>query len=424
MHECISELDVSLFHGNPADVVDRLDGNVYTIHTATGRYGIERNNELYEKDVTFVQGDGLRRCENPRNGWSTAVEDWITSEPFDKPDNIETIDSNVTISEIEEMYDIIPQKTEVPTGGRQSALEQLSSFCNSPEYWGHISEPTREKGVSDLSTYLRFGCLSIREVYQRVSESLSGQDKNAIQSRLFWNLHYQQKLLDWAGWMEKAVNPELRQMGTYDEKKWTRFKNGNTGYPMVDAAIRQLTQTGWLNFRNRAMLATFHTNLLNLPWKTGADWLYYHLIDADPGINYTQWQSQTSKVGTNLYRIYNPRKQVRDSDTSTEWIQKWVPELRGFPEHHLDKPEKAPLPVQQSCGIIIGEDYPLPVVEYEGARSKARRRLEQCEAAAVKALEDPEVRKRASLSARGRGRQPDIESLKQDSTQQSLSDFS
>jgi deoxyribodipyrimidine photo-lyase len=424
MHECLDELDISLFHGNPAEVVSSLDGDVYTIHTATGRYGVERNKELYDAGVTFVQGDGLRRCENPRNGWSDAIEEWLTDDTFDKPDCIEPVESEVSIEWVEDEYDISSQKEQVPTGGRRAALDQLHEFCDSPEYWGHISEPTRERGVSDLSTYLRFGCLSIRETYQRVSERLSGHDKNAIQSRLFWNLHYQQKLLDWPGWMDEAVNPELRQMGTPDENKWTRFKNGRTGYPMVDAAVRQLTNTGWLNFRNRALLATFHSNLLNLPWKQGADWLYYHLIDADPGINYTQWQSQTSRVGTNLYRIYNPRKQVRDSDEATEWIQEWVPELRGFPEQHLDQPEKTPLSVQESCGIIIGEDYPLPVVEYEAARSRARRRLEQREAAAVEALEDPEVREWASLSARGRGRQPDVESLKQDSTQQSLADFS
>jgi len=152
--------------------------------------------------------------------------------------------------------------------------------------------------------------------------------------------------------------------------------------------------------------------------------LYYHLIDADPGINYTQWQSQTSRVGTNLYRIYNPRKQVRDSEQAEHWIRTWVPELRGLPEQYLDQPEKAPLCVQESCNIIIGDDYPLPVVEYEQARNSARKQLEQREAAAVKALEMPQVKERASLSAKGRGRQPNTDSMKTDSIQKSLADFS
>jgi len=424
MHECLQELDICLFHGNPVDIVSDFDEDVYALHTATGRYGEQRNDALSGAGVNFLQGDGLRRCANPREGWSASVKEWLTSETYDKPDNIVTpFETGVTIDWIEDEYDVSPDKQPVPHGGRKAALEQLASFCDSPEYWGHVSEPSRERGVSDLSPYLRFGALSVREVYQRVTERLSGHDKNAIESRLFWNLHYNQKLLDWSGWMDKAVNPELRSMGEHNAAQWRAFKQGETGYPMIDAAVRQLTATGWLTFRNRAMLATFHSNLLNLPWTQGADWLYYHLIDADAGINYTQWQSQTSRVGVNLYRIYNPRKQVRDSDEAADWIQEWVPELRGFPEQYLDQPEKAPLSVQEGCGIRIGEDYPLPIVEYEAARSRARRRLEQREAAAKGALESDEVQQRASLSSRGGEPSFDTESLKKESEQQSLSSF-
>lgn len=423
MHESLRDIDVSLFHGNPVDAVKYLSGEVYTIHTATGRYGQERNEELHEAGVNFVQGDGLRRVENTRDGWSSAVEEYLTGNLYKKPDNIDPIESDVSIEWVEDEYNVSPKKKRVPTGGRSAALKQLDTFMTNTKFWGHISEPTRAAGSSKLGPYLRFGCVSVREAFQQATERLEGNDKSALTSRLYWNLHYQQKLLDWPGWMDRAVNPELREMGEYDEQKWQRFKAGKTGYPMVDAAVRQLKGTGWVNFRNRGMLASFHSNLLHLPWVLGANWMYYHLIDADPGINYTQWQNQTSRVGTNLYRIYNPRKQVRDSDEAADWIQEWVPELRGFPENHLDRPEKAPLFVQKECGVRIGEDYPLPVVEYEAARSRARRRLEQREAAAVEALNDPEVNERASLSARGRGRSPDVESLKQDSEQQSLTDF-
>lgn len=423
MHESLKDITVSLFHGNPVDAVKYISGDVYTIHTATGRYGQKRNERLHEAGVTFVQGDGLRRVKNPRNGWSDAVEEYLTGELYERPTNIETIESDVSIEWIEDEYNISPEKTDVPTGGRSAALEQLDSFLTEPEYWGYISEPTREHGLSKLGPYLRFGCLSVREAFQQAQERLTGHDKSSLTSRLYWNLHYKQKLLDWPEWMDKSVNPALREMGEPNSTRWERFKSGQTGYPMIDAAVRQLRETGWLNFRNRAMLASFHSNLLHLPWTDGADWMYYHLIDAEPGIHYTQWQNQTSRVGTNLYRIYNPRKQVRDRDEAADWIYEWIPELRGFPERHLDQPEKAPLSIQQECGISIGEDYPLPVVEYEAARSRARRRLEAVEADAVSALEDPTVRKRASLSARGRGRNPDVESLKQDSSQQSLGDF-
>ena len=173
------------------------------------------------------------------------------------------------------------------------------------------------------------------------------------------------------------------------------------------------------------MLASFVGHLLQLPWKLGADWMYYHLIDADPGINYTQWQNQTSRVGTNLFRMYNPRKQVRDSDEAADWIKEWVPELRALPAQFLDQPEKTPLGVQDDCGVSIGEDYPRPIVEYESARLEMRHLLEDKEHAAQDALAQPEIEKRASLSARGGSPQPSSGPPDHDNeSQASLGDFS
>lgn len=428
LHESLADLDpVTLLRGDPASIVSALDAPVYMIHTATGRYGVERNEALHEAGVEFIQGDGLRRVANTRDGWSDAIEDWFEELAHERPaaDRFETLDhaQTTTIDAIESDFDVSPSKTGVPTGGRQAGLDQLEQFCDSPEYWGNISEPTRDAGLSGLSPYLRFGCVSIREVYQRASQELDGRDKSAFTSRLYWNLHYQQKLLDWPGWMDRAVNPELRDLGTYDSDRWHAFKQGKTGYPMIDAAVRQLKGTGWLNFRNRAMLASFVGHLLQLPWKLGADWMYYHLIDADPGINYTQWQNQTSRVGTNLFRMYNPRKQVRDSDEAADWIREWVPELADLPAQFLDQPEKTPLSVQKEHNVWIGAGYPRPIVDYDAARIKMRRELEQREAAAKQALTDDSVQERASLSARGGDPQPDVEALQSDSHQISLDQF-
>lgn len=425
LHECLENLDITLFHGNPVEMAKYIDGEVYTIHTATSRYGKRRNERLREVGVNFVQGDGLRRdADNTRDGWSDAIEDWLEADTHSTPHSkLDTIESDVTIEQIESEYDVSPEKNNVPTGGRDAALEQLEAFVSEPNYWGNISEPTRESGVSDLSTYLRFGCLSVREVYQKATERLSGHDENAFTSRIYWNLHYSQKLLDWSGWMNEAVNPELRDMGEYDADQWQRFKEGKTGYSMVDAAVRQLTKTGWLNFRNRAMLASFLGDLLNLPWKKGADWMYYHLIDADPAINYTQWQNQTSRVGVNMYRIYNPIKQVEDRDESADWIREWVPELRGLPEQYLPQPEKTPVSLQKEVGVDIGKDYPRPVIEYEAARIRARRRYEKREPAAKRKLNDAVIRRRASFSGRGGGGRF-LRAEENDSSQSALGDFS
>jgi deoxyribodipyrimidine photo-lyase len=423
LHECLQNLDITLFCGNPVEMAQHVSGEVYTLHEPTSRYGKRRNDDLREAGVTFVDGDPLRRdVSNTRDGWSDAVEEFLESEPYTVDETkLAAVESDVSVSEIEERFNVEPEKTNVPTGGRDAALDQLEAFVSEPEYWGNISEPTRERGVSDLSTYLRFGCLSVREVYQTAQNRLSGRHLSAFTSRLYWNLHYSQKLLDWSGWMNKALNPALREMGTFDQNRWERMKSGETGYPMIDAAVRQLTKTGWLNFRNRAMLASFHSDLLNLPWKLGADWMYYHLIDADPAINYTQWQCQSSRVGVNMYRIYNPIKQVQDSDEAGDWIREWVPELFAFPKTYLHQPEKAPLSVQERVGVDVGRDYPRPVVEYEAARIRARNRYESREPDAKRELQSPTIRKRASFS--GRGRKPQSVTKESNDSQKSLSEF-
>jgi deoxyribodipyrimidine photo-lyase len=171
---------------------------------------------------------------------------------------------------------------------------------------------------------------------------------------------------------------------------------------MVDAAMRCLRGTGWLNFRMRAMAASAYFHLLGQPWRIGADWYHHHLVDSDAAINYTQWQSQAGLVGKPGLRLYDPRKQVRDHDPEGEWIRRWVPELEGLPAEHLPRPERTPLAVQDECGVCIGEgsdaDYPRPVVEYEAARERFRRRYGDAKAAAAARLADEEVARRASLS--------------------------
>jgi deoxyribodipyrimidine photo-lyase len=170
---------------------------------------------------------------------------------------------------------------------------------------------------------------------------------------------------------------------------------------MVDASMRCLVGTGWLNFRMRAMCASFFSYILHQPWRLGADFFYYHLVDADPAINYTQWQQQAGVTGVNTMRIYNPRKQVRDNDPEGEFVHEWVPELRPVPADYLDRPERIPLHLQAEFGVDVGTDYPLPVVDYEARREAAADRFSALQARAHEALEDPEIRRRASLSQRG-----------------------
>jgi deoxyribodipyrimidine photo-lyase len=171
---------------------------------------------------------------------------------------------------------------------------------------------------------------------------------------------------------------------------------------MVDAAMRALVETGFVNFRMRAMCASVLCYVLREPWRRGADFMYYHLLDADPGINHTQWQSQTGRVGAHPVRVYDPAKQVREYDPDGEFVRRYVPELQALPDEHLPRPERAPLPVLDEAGVELGEDYPYPVVDYEARAERAREEFTRLDDRATEALfEDPVVRRRASLSERG-----------------------
>jgi deoxyribodipyrimidine photo-lyase len=171
---------------------------------------------------------------------------------------------------------------------------------------------------------------------------------------------------------------------------------------MVDASMRCLRGTGWLNFRMRAMCASVFSFVLKQPWKIGADYMYYHLVDADPAINYTQWQSQSGLKGIGAIRVYNPRKQARDNDPDGEFVKRWVPELDPVPVDYIDRPERMPLSLQDEVGIDVGEDYPYPVVDYDRERRTALDTFSDLREESEAAMRDPEVFRRASLSPKSR----------------------
>jgi len=316
---------------------------------------------------------------------------------------VDRLDTGVKPRGIASAYGVTSSKSNVPNGGRAAGRDRLESFvARIGEYPGNISSPVDARdGTSGLSPYLRFGCLSVREVHRYVDEHApDGRGKSMFVSRLFWNLHYRQKLLDWPGWLDEAVNPVYRGFNRdrHDPALVDAWKNGDTGFPMVDASMRCLRETGWLNFRMRAMCASVYFQVLQQPWLIGADHFHRHLIDSVAAINYTQWQSQCGLVGRPGLRLYNPRKQVRDQDPDGEFITRWVPELEPLPAAHLDRPERTPLAVQDECGVRIGEAYPYPVVDYEAARDEFKRRYGAVYPEAAARLGDEAIAERASLS--------------------------
>ena len=423
LHECLTDLreryrslgsDLALVHDDQRErVPDLLDDGfrVYVNADVTARYGRDRDADLLARDGVHAFGDDgiVRNASDSRDGWDDQCEAYFEDEPHPEPASLPAtpLDSEVTVEEVERRYDVSSVKHDVPTGGRSEAERRLKSFVDRVrEYPRYASPPAAaERNGSRLSADLKFGCLSPREVYRRVMRVPECRGREMFVSRLYWNRHYTQKLQDWAGWADRAVNPVFHGLyrSEHDPELLAAWKAGRTGFPMVDASMRALVETGFVNFRMRAMCASFLTYVLREPWRLGADFFYYHLLDAAMGINHTQWQSQAGTVGVHPVRVYDPAKQAREYDPDGEFVREYVSELADLPDDHLPRPAKAPLPVLERAGVALGEDYPYPVVDYEARASAARDRFARLDDRATEAIDtSQEVRRRASLSSRRR----------------------
>ncbi len=412
---CAETPGMTFGYGDPVELLSRFvdrGWTVLTMATPTSRYGKRRDERVREgcgDAVEFVSGDGLvRDAEWSRANWQSRVETWLAGTQHSpgwtgRSVTRFAVETGVTPAVVDTAFDVTPEKTMVPTGTHRGAARQLRSFVDRlPAYPRNISAPgDARNGTSGLSPYLNFGLLSVRQVHQYVAKHAPDcRGLEMFTDRLVWNMHYNQKLVDWAGWTERAVNPVFEGFNEdrHNPDLVAAWKRGETGFPMVDASMRCLRETGWLNFRMRAMCASFFAHALQQPWWVGADWYHHHLVDSDVGINYTQWQSQAGLIGKPAQRVYNPRKQVRDHDADGEWITEWVPELEPLPGQYLDRPERTPLSAQEECGVVVGEDYPRPVVDFEARCEEFWSRYERRRPAAARRLAQPKIAKRASFS--------------------------
>lgn len=417
--------ELLLRRGDALCVFEALRHN-YTVsaiwaHEETG------NNISYQRDRRmrrWCRQHKIRLIELPNNGvvrrlqsrdgwarqWQTRMVDKLVPEPAQSNVTKTEPAGNLQTEKDFQLHRL--DQTELQIGGEGNAHETLNSFLDhrGVDYRQAMSSPvTASESCSRMSPYLAFGNISIRQVYQATrqrTEQLKQQRKDgqtvdprwlkslsSYQSRLSWHCHFIQKLED-----EPAI--EFQNMNRaydglredqFDDQKFSAWCDGRTGYPMVDACMRALKQTGWINFRMRAMLMSFAAYHLWLHWRKPALHLAKLFLDYEPGIHYSQCQMQSGVTGINTVRIYSPIKQVADQDPTGIFIRKFLPELNELPDKHLAEPHRMTLMEQTFYGCQIGKDYPPPIVNHREQYQAARDRIHAVKQSAATRRESEKV---------------------------------
>jgi len=464
--ECLTEVEAGLRRlgirlvtrrGEAAGVLERLRGEtgfrLLVAHEETGTgvtYARDRRVRRWAREtgVAFVEvpQSGVVRRLASRNGWNRLWESRMTAPQAPPPRNVgyggRAVIGTLETAGILRCRDLgqPPDTKRRQQGGEKAALATLDDFLASRgrRYSGGISSPlSAPTACSRLSPYLAFGAISLRRVWQaseaRLHEAAQAiasaatpreaagarawkRSVAAMQARLHWHCHFMQKLED-----EPEI--ESRNMlraadglreGEIDADRLAAWQEGRTGYPLVDACMRSLMATGWLNFRMRAMLVSFASYSLWLHWRPTGLHLARHFLDFEPGIHWSQMQMQSGTTGINTLRIYNPTKQALEQDPRGDFLRRWLPELARVPVAHLHAPWTMPPETQRAAGCLIGRDYPDRIVDHAAAVREAKRRL-----GAVRGT--PEARGEARGVARRHGSRRDRRGLmRQDPVRRSL----
>ena len=326
-------------------------------------------------DLTAIR----TQADKPYTVFSPFHRSWLEAprrEVLGRPRSLPALPSGVRKGRIPTLDALgMEQEVDEPMpGGEVAARERLSRFLSSgvSDYTDNHDALGRDK-TSRLSPYLHFGCVSPREIEERLPR---GKGPDAFRRQLCWRDFYHHVLRHFPDNAHGEFQERYRgQIAWNDnEEHFRAWCDGQTGYPLVDAGMRQLRREGFMHNRARLVVGSFLTKDLGIDWRSGERWFMRLLLDGDEANNNGNWQWIAS-VGVDpqpfFRRIYNPARHMERFDPEGRYVRRYVPELQPVPDRYLPEPWTMPDEVQAECGCVIGRDYPEPVVDHREAREEA-----------------------------------------------------
>lgn len=305
-------------------------------------------------------------------------------QPLTGPAEIRAYNKKVTGQLLQE-WGLLPaqpdwaaQFTDIWQPGESGAQKQLNSFITqSSSKYSILRNRPDVSGTSRLSAYLHFGEISPRQIWNAVQNHHKIPDNGETYLRqLIWREFSYHLLANWPDLPDQAFKPEFNKF------RWQQnntgliaWQRGQTGYPIVDAGMRELWKTGWMHNRVRMIVASFLVKDLLIPWQLGESWFWDTLVDANLANNASGWQwvAGCGADAAPYFRIFNPVLQGQKFDPKGDYVRTWVPELKSLPVKYIHSPWLAPQSALASARIELGKQYPYPIVDHSEARDRALR---------------------------------------------------
>jgi deoxyribodipyrimidine photo-lyase len=314
--------------------------------------------------------------------WRTAMDSPSPPrKPYPAPKKLNGFAEKIASDDVA-MWKLLPVKPDWAGGlrdtwtpGEAAAQEHLEAFReNVVTGYTKSRDLPGETGTSRLSPYLAFGEISPHQIWHATRHWEPGSGQAAFLRQIIWREFCTHLLYHFPHLPAAPLRQEFADFPWKRSKKALQaWQQGRTGYPIVDAGMRELWHTGWMHNRVRMIVASFLVKHLLLPWRAGEDWFWDTLVDADLANNAANWQ-WVAGCGTDsapYFRVFNPVLQGEKFDGDGAYVRHWVPEIANLEDDWIHKPWEAPEAALKGAGIVLGKTYPAPIVDHKTARAQA-----------------------------------------------------